>query len=178
MVTVHRSGEGVTIRGLKGGAMRDGIRLRTVLWFVLLVVVSVFVIGYRVHAKAQTTTPTDKPFVVEYYYKAKWGHAEEFLTLFKRNHYPLLKKEVEMGRMLKVSVVAPVYHTTEDGRWDYRVTIVFKNAAVAHDNFDSQALLKQLFPDQESYKKEEQRRFEILDAHWDLPVKDVDLDAR
>jgi len=28
------------------------------------------------------------------------------------------------------------------------------------------------------YKKEEQRRFEILDAHWDLPVKDVDLDTR
>jgi hypothetical protein len=27
-------------------------------------------------------------------------------------------------------------------------------------------------------KKEEQRRFEILDAHWDLPIKDVDLDAR
>jgi len=25
---------------------------------------------------------------------------------------------------------------------------------------------------------EEQRRFEILDAHWDLPVKDVDLEAR
>lgn len=27
--------------------------------------------------------------------------------------------------------------------------------------------------DQEFYKKEEQRRFEILDAHWDLPIKDV-----
>jgi hypothetical protein len=85
---------------------------------------------------------------------------------------------MEMGRMLKVSVVAPVYHTTEDGRWDYRVTIVFKNAAVANDNFDSAALLKQLFPDQDAYKKEEQRRFEILDAHWDLPIKDVDVDAK
>ncbi|MGC2193278.1 MAG: hypothetical protein WA628_01295 [Terriglobales bacterium] len=44
----------------------------------------------------------DKPFVVEYYYKARWGYADEFLRLFKKNHYPLLKKEVEMGRMLKV----------------------------------------------------------------------------
>ena len=158
--------------------MRDVIRLRTVLWFGLLVVLSVFVTGHRAHGKTQSTTPTDKPFVVEYYYKAKWGHAEEFLTLFKKNHYPLLKKEVEMGRMLKVSVAAPAYHTTEDGRWDYRVTIVFKNAAVAHDNFDSQALLKQMFPDQETYKKEEQRRFEILEAHWDLPVKDVDVDTK
>jgi len=26
--------------------------------------------------------------------------------------------------------------------------------------------------------KEEQRRFEILDGHWDVPIKDVDLEAR
>ena len=37
-------------------------------------------------------------FVVEYYYKAKWGYADEFLQLFKKNHYPLLKKEVEMDQ--------------------------------------------------------------------------------
>jgi hypothetical protein len=119
-----------------------------------------------------------QPFVIEYYYKAKWGHADEFLALFKKNHYPVLKKEMELGRMLKVSMAAPRYHTTEDGRWDFRVTIVFKNAAIANDNFDSGPLIKQLFPDQELYKKEEQRRFEILDAHWDLPIKEVDLDGR
>ena len=120
----------------------------------------------------------EQPYAIEYYYKAKWGHAEEFLALFKKNHYPVLKKEIELGRMLKVSMTVPRYHTTEDGRWDYRVTIVFKNAAIANDNFDSSVVIKQLYPDQETYKKEEQRRFEILDAHWDLPIKDVDLDSR
>jgi len=120
----------------------------------------------------------DQPYAIEYYYKAKWGHADEFLALFKKNHYPVLKKEIELGRMLKVSMVTPRYHMTEDSRWDYRVTIVFKNAAIANDNFDSSGIIKQLYPDQETYKKEEQRRFEILDAHWDLPIKDVDLDAR
>jgi hypothetical protein len=120
----------------------------------------------------------DKPFVVEYYYKVKWGHADEFIALFRKNHYPLLKKQVELGRMLKVSAVSPRYHNTEDGRWDYRVTIVFKNATVANDGFDEKALIRQLYPDQDTYKKEEQRRFEILDAHWDLPIKDVDLNAQ
>lgn len=118
-----------------------------------------------------------QPFAIEYYYKAKWGHAEEFLALFKKNHYPVLKKEMELGRMLKVTMAVPRYHTTEDGRWDYRVTIVFKNAAIANDNFDNSAAIKQLYPDQETYKKEEQRRFEILEAHWDLPIKDLDLEA-
>jgi hypothetical protein len=134
-------------------------------------------VGAGARQSSMAADGKDQPFVIEYYYKAKWGHAEEFLTLFKKNHYPVLKKEIELGRMLKVSMTVPRYHTTEDGRWDYRVTIVFKNAAIANDNFDSSAVIKQLHPDQETYKKEEQRRFEILDAHWDLPIKDVDLDA-
>ena len=135
--------------------------------------------GLRAQANgSQQQSAGDKPFVVEYYYKAKWGHAEEFIALFKKNHYPVLKKEIELGRILKVFAQVPRYHTTEDGRWDFRTTIVFKNAQIANDNFDTSALLKQLFPDQDAYKKEEQRRFEILDAHWDLPIKDFDLDAR
>jgi hypothetical protein len=121
---------------------------------------------------------SDKPFVAEYYYKAKWGYADEFIALFKKNHYPVLKKQMELGRILKVTASAPRYHATEDGRWDYRVTIVFKNAAVANDDFDNAPLLQQLFPDQATYKREEQRRFEILEAHWDLPIKDVDLNTK
>ena len=159
--------------------MSNPVPIRAILLFALLIAAIALVFGMASHAHAQATSAsTDKPFVIEYYYKTKWGHADEFLTLFRKNHYPILKKEVEMGRMLKVSMVQPVYHTTEDGRWDYCVTIVFKNAAIAHDNFDSAALIKQLYPDQDTYKKEEQRRFEILDAHWDLPIKDVDLDLR
>jgi len=118
------------------------------------------------------------PYVIEYYYKTKWGHAEEFLTLFKKNHLPVLRKEMEMGRIVRVSMMTPQYHMTEDERWDYRVTIVFKSAAIANDNFDSSTIAKQLYPDQDTFKKEEQRRFEILDAHWDLPVKEVNLEAK
>jgi len=135
--------------------------------------------GLQAHAnESQQQSASDKAFVVEYYYKAKWGHAEEFIALFKKNHYPVLKKEIELGRILKVFAQVPRYHATEDGRWDFRTTIVFKNAQIANDNFDASALLKQIFPDQDAYKKEEQRRFEILDAHWDLPIKDFDFDVR
>jgi len=38
-----------------------------------------------------------------------------------------------------------------------------------------EAELKRLFPDQDTFRREEQRRFEILAAHWDLPVVTVDL---
>jgi hypothetical protein len=138
------------------------------------------VIGLAAPMLAQTGGPPPKteatPYVVEYYYKVKWGYADEFLRLFKKNHYPLLKKQTESGRFLKVTAVKPRYHGTEDGRWDYRVTIVFKNLAAAHDAAEEAALIRQLYPDQETYRREEQRRFEILLAHWDLPLTDLALD--
>ena len=121
----------------------------------------------------------DQPYTVEYYYKVQWGHQQEFLDLFLKNHYPLLKRIVATGRMLSVKIESPAYHTTEDGRWDYRVTIRFKNSTVATTaNPEEDALIKELWPDQKVYKQEEQRRFEILASHWDLPVKTVDLDAK
>ncbi len=119
----------------------------------------------------------ERPFVVEYYYTAKWGHADEFIKLFKKNHYPVLKKQVESGRMLRVSAIKPRYHATEEGRWDYRVTIVFKDveAAFAPPGVE-EAIKKELFPDQATFHAEEERRFEILQAHWDVPIDDVELE--
>jgi len=42
----------------------------------------------------------DQPYTMEYYYKVQWGRQQEFLQLFLKNHYPLLKKQVESGRMV------------------------------------------------------------------------------
>jgi len=66
----------------------------------------------------------------------------------------------------------------EEARWDYRVTIVFKDAAAAFGDFDEESLIKQMYPDQTTYKREEQRRFEILDGHTDVPIVPVDLTAK
>ena len=124
----------------------------------------------------QGSQPQERPFVVEYYYKARWGHADEFIDLFRKNHWPVLKKQIEGGRFLRVTAARPRYHTTEDGRWDYRITIVFRDVRAAYEHADEAALKRELFPDQETFRREEQRRFEILLAHWDLPIEDVDLD--
>lgn len=119
---------------------------------------------------------TDKPFAIEYYYKAAWGYADEFIRLYKKNHYPILKKQVEMGRILKITMAKPRFHTTEDGRWDWRTTIVWKDIRMTNDGFREDSISRQLYSDQETFKKEEERRFEILLGHWDVPIVDVDLD--
>jgi hypothetical protein len=143
--------------------------------FALPVLISLLLIGTALHAQgAPPQGAADQPYTVEYYYKVQWGHQQEFLDLFLKNHYPLLKKIVSTGRMLSVKIDQPAYHTTEDGRWDYRVTIRFKNSTVATtSNPDEAQFIKELWPDQETYKREEQRRFEILLSHWDLPVTDI-----
>jgi hypothetical protein len=123
---------------------------------------------------APPQTVAGQPYTIEYYYKCQWGHQQEFLTLFLKNHWPMLVKEKESGRLLSLKIESPAYHTTEDGRWDYRVTIVYKNSTVATtENPDEERIKKELWPDQETYKREEQRRFEILLGHWDLPITDI-----
>ena len=144
---------------------------------VLALLALVFAVPAAAPLMAQGAPPqggADQPYTVEYYYKLQWGHQQEFLQLFLKNHYPLLKKIQATGRILSVKIETPAYHTTEDGRWDYRITIKYKNSTVATTaNPDEEAFIKELWPDQETYKKEEQRRFEILLAHQDLPVTDI-----
>lgn len=145
----------------------------------LLILITLIIFqGEYAFAQAFQAKTQDKPFVIEYYYKIRWGNADEFIRLFKKNHYPVLKKEMELGRILRVDAAKPRYHNTEDGRWDYRVTIVWKNVETAHDDFNPETITKQLFPDQETFKREEQRRFEILLAHWDLPIVNVNLEEK
>ncbi|MGQ0648771.1 MAG: hypothetical protein ACT4P7_14525 [Gemmatimonadaceae bacterium] len=126
-------------------------------------------------SSVRAQTRASEPFVVEYYYKIRWGYTAEWMELYKRNHYPVLLRQQEMGRIVSMSAVTPVYHVGEANRWDLRFTIAWKDAATAHDGFDSAAITRALYPDQERFRKEEQRRFELLLEHLDVPVYAEDL---
>jgi hypothetical protein len=154
-------------------SLYGGIMRRTLVAFLAVV----FAASFAAPLRAQGAPPqsgADQPYTVEYYYKCQWGHQQEFLQLFLKNHYPLLKKIEATGRILSVKIDSPAYHTTEDGRWDYRVTIRYKNSTVATTtNPDEEGFINELWPDKATYNKEEQRRFEILLGHWDLPVTEI-----
>lgn len=136
----------------------------------------ILLLGFSEKTQAQNTMAADETFVVEYYYKAKWGYADEFLRLFRKNHLPVLKEQLKSGRITRLKLEKTRYHATEDGRWDFRVTIVFKNATVAFSPSPEEEIIKRLYPDQETFKKEEARRFEILLSHWDVPISTLPLD--
>src|SRR5271170_2288269 len=113
----------------------------------------------------------DKPYLVEWVYKVKWGYADEFWQLFKKYQIAALNREKELGYITSYTVYRPGLHTGEDTRWEYRIVIAYKNqASSGHGN----EVEKQLFPDQATMKREENRRWEITQAHYDLPIHIID----
>lgn len=115
---------------------------------------------------------------VWYFYKVRWGFQEEFVALFKKNHLPVLKAQQEAGRMSAVRTFAPTNHGDGRADWTFAVAVTFPSAAAMNSPSNEDAIVKRLYPDQATFKKEEQRRFEILDAHWDVPLNEVSLAAR
>jgi hypothetical protein len=124
---------------------------------------------------ANVASAQDKPLTIENYYKIKWGHADEFIALWKKNHYPLLKKLLEKGDILNIQAETPVLHSGEDTRWDFKVTLTFKTEHLALDYSIVDPYKKQLFPDLDALAKAEQQRFELIIAHWDVPVEVLPL---
>jgi hypothetical protein len=132
--------------------------------------------SFGLHYNSSAQNPKDETFTIENYYKVKWGFAEEFLSLYKKNHYPLLKKAQEKGDLIAIQIEKSRQHASEESRWDYRVTLVFKNVQAAFDPNLTEPYKKALYPDLDKLKKDEQRRFEILLAHWDVEVQSIDPD--
>ena len=114
-------------------------------------------------------------FTIENYYKVKWGYADEFINLWKVNHYPLLKKAIDKGDIISVEAEKPKLHSGEDPRWDFKVTIVFKDIKAAFDPDLTTPYKKQLYPDLDKLTKDEQHRFELLIAHWDVMTEKLSL---
>jgi len=132
----------------------------------------VFTIGLS----QKTGSNASEYFTVENYYKVKWGFVDEFIALWKKNHYPLLRKAREKGDIVSVTAEKPKLHSGEDTRWDFKVIIVFRNAALAFDPDLTTPYKKQLYPDLDQLTRDEQHRFELLIAHWDVMVDHIDLD--
>ena len=111
----------------------------------------------------------DRAAEVVYFYRTIWGHHDEFLELFARNHLPVLREQVKSGRLLDVRVQVPRFHGDGRADWDVMVTIVYRDWAAMEEHSD-QEIKERLFPDQGRYMEEERRRFSILQGHWDVPL--------
>src|SRR5918995_2091398 len=140
---------------------------------VLTVMMLSLVTYIRAQAPAAQVGRTER--TAWYFYRVKWGFQDEFVTLFARNHLPVLREQMKDGRIVDVRTYVPSYHGDGRADWTFAVAITYKDIAAMTGPSNEDAIVKQLYPDQAAFAREEQRRFEILDAHWDVPLNELNL---
>jgi hypothetical protein len=111
-----------------------------------------------------------------YFYTVKWGFQDEFLDLFQRNHYPVLKARLDAGHYASIRTFTPTYHGDGRADWTFAVELVERSGATGAPT--EQEIIKKLYPDMDKFRREERRRFELLEAHWDVPLNPVDFETR
>jgi hypothetical protein len=114
------------------------------------------------------------PVEVLYFYRTKWGAHDEFVELFRKNHWPILRDQIATGRHKAVEMWTPRFHGDGRADWDVLVSITYRDWAAIEEHTDREIALR-LYPDQETFVREEQRRFELLEAHWDVPLSPREL---
>jgi hypothetical protein len=107
---------------------------------------------------------------VLYFYRTRWGAHDEFVDLFRRNHWPILQEQLQRGRFLAVELWTPRFHGDGRADWDVLVSITYRDWAAIEEHSDAE-IARRLFPDRATFRAEEQRRFELLDAHWDVVLE-------
>ncbi len=107
---------------------------------------------------------------VLYFYRTRWGDHDEFVELFLRNHWPILREQLTAGRFTDVRLWTPRFHGEGSAGWDLLVSISYRDWAAVEAHADDE-IARRLFPNQELFKTEEQRRFALLELHWDVVLE-------
>jgi hypothetical protein len=102
--------------------------------------------------------------VVESYYKLAPGKTDEWLALFKKWHLPILQERRKEGKIVSITIYQPRLHQGLPA-WDYKV--VLKYADYAAMGLPDAAIISKLYPNEEELRRNERRRWEITEKHWD-----------
>ena len=117
------------------------------------------------------------PVTIAYYYRTRWGAHDEFVALFDRNHWPLLREQLATGRFLDVNASKPRFHGDGRADWDFMVTITYADWAAVEAHLEAE-IARRLYPDLDTFRAEEVRRFSLLEAHWDVVLESHALPGR
>jgi len=114
------------------------------------------------------------PRTSQAYYKIILGHQQEWLSLYKNYHYPILKQLKEQGLIQSITLYKRDRHHLSPP-WDYELQIVWRDK-VAQATGGGSELVHKIFPDWADYQKNEARRWEITEEHWDEDLSPVPVD--
>lgn len=148
----------------------------------LLHVAAVLLLGLGVVSSASgSETSGGGPVTVEYYYKLvpggmMPGGPSEWLSLYLKNHHPILRQLQKEGLILSEKLYERRFHA-ESPAWDYKVVMVWRDwAALQEASGREPEIIRSLYPDKAAHDREERRRWELTERHWDDVLKGIPLD--
>ncbi len=121
------------------------------------------------------------PVTIEYYYKLipgamLPGGPSEWLSLYKKNHNPILQRLMKEGLLLSEKAYERRFHA-ESPAWDYKIVMVWRDWAALQEASERQPeIIRSLYPDKAAHEREETRRWELTEQHWDDVLKEVPLE--
>ncbi len=131
--------------------------------------------------RAASGQAAGQPVTIEYYYKLVPGAMvpggpSEWLALYKKNHNPILQQLMKEGLLKSEKLYERRFHAASPA-WDYKVVMVWRDwAALEEAQAREPEIIRSLYPDKAAHDREEKRRWELTEHHWDDVLKDVPLD--
>ena len=149
--------------------------MKTILRFFFILILSSLgsVVAF---AQASNGAGTGKDVVSVSFYKLPAGRQDEWLALYKKYHFPIMKYEKEHGQVISETVYKRAAHHVSPS-WDIAIVIVAPPASQKPKAEKTRGeLIRSLFPDLDDYVKGERARWALTLEHWDEQWIEVDID--
>jgi hypothetical protein len=116
----------------------------------------------------------DKPVVSISYYKVPPGRQDDWLALYKKYHYPIMKYQIAHGYAISEKIYTRTQHAVSPS-WDFLIVITTPAPGKGPKPTQTRReLIRSLFPDVEDYVKGEKARWALTLEHWDDGLLELD----
>jgi len=117
-----------------------------------------------------------KPTVHVDFYRLPPGRQDEWLALYKKWHYPIMKYQKEHGQVTSETVYTRAIHELSPS-WDIAIVIISPAPEkMPKAEMSRQQLIRRLYPNLEEYVAAEKQRWALTLEHWDEQWVEVDIE--
>jgi len=128
------------------------------------------------NAQATIGTGDGKNTISVDFYKVPPGKQDEWLTLYKKYHYPIMQYQKAHGQVISETVYTRAIHQISPD-WDFAIEIIAPPADKRpKPEYSRSELIRKLFPDVDDYVRGEKARWSLTISHWDESWIEVDID--